>query len=270
MKKIMATAAYLQYNKLANQKPSLANSILSMSTGSLEVIKGFHFGLEGFKKVACNICGWSGRKFCDFYTGYEHIYKNSVCPECYSHPRHRAYYLYLNELLAKFNKSIKLLHFSPEMAITRVLKSHPNVEYLSVDIDHTKAMRKEDITNLTFKDNSFDVIICMHVFEHIDNDRKAMEEVYRVLKPGGSALLDVPIDVNRELTYEDASITSPADRTRKFWQWDHVRLYGMDYKSKLEDVGFAVTEDYYVRSKGEGFTHRHGMETIPSYLCTKN
>jgi len=150
-----------------------------------------------------------------------------------------------------------------------VLTSYKNIDYLSVDIDHTKAMRKEDITNLSFKNDSFDVIICMHVFEHIDDDRKAMEEVFRVLKTGGKALLDVPIDVTRESTYEDFSITSPEDRTREFWQWDHVRLYGMDYKAKLENVGFIVAEDYYVKSMGTEFTRRHGMETIPSYLCTK-
>ncbi len=269
MKKLMATAAYLQYNKLANEKKSVFNSLSSMANGTFEVIKGFHYGVEAFKKVQCNICNWSGSKFCDFYTGYNHVYENAVCPQCYSHPRHRAYYIYLEKLLTKFDRKIKLLHFSPEVSITKFLASHDNIEYLSVDIDHSKAMRKEDITNLSFKNDSFDLIICMHVFEHIDDDKKAMEEVFRVLKPDGYALLDVPIDVTRSTTYEDPSITSPEARTKEFWQWDHVRLYGMDYKDKLRAIGFDVNEDYYIKSLGKNYTDRHGMELIPSYLCTK-
>lgn len=269
MKKVIATAAYLQYNKLANENKSVLNSLSSMINGTFEVIKGFHFGIDALKKFQCNICGWQGNKFCDFYTGFNHVYKNAVCPSCYSHPRHRAYYVYLEQVLAKFNSDIKLLHFSPEMSITKFLTSHPKVDYLSVDIDPAKAMRKEDITSLSFKDASFDIIICMHVFEHINDDKKAMQEVFRVLKPGGYALLDVPIDVSRTTTYEDWNITSPEARTKAFWQWDHVRLYGLDYKEKLACVGFNVNEDYYIQSLGETYTTCHGMETIPSYLCTK-
>jgi SAM-dependent methyltransferase len=143
------------------------------------------------------------------------------------------------------------------------------VEYLSVDIDYRKAMRKEDITDLSFNDESFDLIICIHVLEHILDDNRAMREIYRVLKRDGCALLDVPIDRSNPRTYEDYSITKPEARAQAFWQWDHVRLYGLDYKEKLGLVGFHVKEDFYIKSLGEANMARYGMESGPSYLCFK-
>jgi len=116
----------------------------------------------------------------------------------------------------------------------------------------------------------FDVVICIHVFEHIDNDRSAMREICRVLKPGGIALLDVPIDETRDETFEDPSIIDPVERTKAYWQWDHVRLYGKDYARKLRDAGFTVEERQLIRELGEAVIIENGLEVAPSFICSKS
>jgi ubiquinone/menaquinone biosynthesis C-methylase UbiE len=130
-------------------------------------------------------------------------------------------------------------------------------------------MQKEDITHLSFDDESFDVIICIHVMEHIVDHRTAMNELLRVLAKGGFAVIDVPIDASRRETYEDASITTPEARTRAFWQADHVRLYGQDFGEKLASVGFKVTADRYIQSLGGRRIRAHGLESKPIHFCTR-
>ena len=107
------------------------------------------------------------------------------------------------------------------------------------------------MTNLSLKDNSFDAILCYHVLEHIEDDLKAISELYRVLKPGGWAILQTPIDNDREETFEDFTIKSPAGKKTIFGQEDHVRIYGRDYFSKLKNAGFNVTEDAFINKFSE-------------------
>ena len=127
-----------------------------------------------------------------------------------------------------------------------------------------------DITNIAYEDNCFDVILCNHVLEDIPNDKKAMQELFRVLKPGGWAIIQVPIDLNREQTFEDPSIVLAEEKERLFGQYDHVRLYGKDYKNKLEVIGFKVKVDGYVRTLGKEIIKKHGLkETEDIYFCTK-
>jgi SAM-dependent methyltransferase len=269
MTRPLRTASYSNYNRLSTKERNAFWSNLIIFYEAIKILGCEAFGIDGLKRVECNICGWRGRKFINFYTGYQHVYKNSVCPGCYSHPRHRAYYIYITKLFSAIEKKIKVLHFSPEPFIANIFTASANVEYLSVDIDPLKAMRCEDITKLSFKAESFDMIICIHVFEHIHDDQKAMQEVYRVLKTGGLALLDVPIDFSLATTYEDSTITSPEGRTKAFWQWDHLRLYGRDYKDKLAGIGFRVEEDDYISFLGDAYAEKHGIEQNPSYLCSK-
>jgi ubiquinone/menaquinone biosynthesis C-methylase UbiE len=137
------------------------------------------------------------------------------------------------------------LHIAPDKGIYGLLKKLSNLNYTAGDYfaesyEYDKEVIKLDITNIQFPDNSFDFLLCVHVLEHIEDDAKAMSEVYRVLKKGGQAVLQVPIDANRETTYEDASITSPQDRIKHFGQFDHVRQYGLDYKDRLQNAGFSV------------------------------
>ena len=219
-------------------------------------------------KVTCNICGWQGRKFTDFDCGYSRIYADAECPNCRAHPRHRAFYFFLNTALPT-DRQIRLLHFAPESIIEKTFRQYGNIDYLSVDIEPGRAMQLEDITRLSFEDDSFDVIFCSHVLEHVEDDKTAMRELRRVLKPGGLGVLDVPIDWSRDETYEDPSITSPEDRTRAYWQHDHLRLYGRDFPLKLAAAGFSVTVYKLAEHLDEKKRRMHGTGNKTLYLCSK-
>ena len=117
-----------------------------------------------------------------------------------------------------------------------------NIEYTTTDLNSPLADIKADICNLPFKNNSYDIILCNHVLEHIPNDTKAMQELYRVLKPGGFGVFQIPQDLNRASTFEDNSITDKKERAKIFGQYDHVRIYGRDYFNKLRSIGFKVEE----------------------------
>jgi hypothetical protein len=171
--------------------------------------------------------------------GYRH---NAVCPYCYSTDRERLIYLYLKFKTNLFttNKKIKLLHVAPERNLQNVLSSHPNIDYISADLSSPLAMIKMDITNIPYKDNFFDIIICNHVLEHVQNDYKAMSELHRVLKPGGWAILQVPISPILEKTYEDPTITDPRKREELFGQGDHVRLYEKTTRTDLNQQDFVL------------------------------
>jgi len=129
------------------------------------------------------------------------------------------------------------LHVAPETCLADKFKKE--YDYLSIDLDGKKAMMAMDLTAMTFDDNSFDAIVCNHVLEHIPNDKKAMKELYRVLKPGGWASLQVPI--KGDVTQEDLSVTDPKERLRLYGQEDHVRYYGRDFAERLKDAGFEVS-----------------------------
>jgi SAM-dependent methyltransferase len=219
-------------------------------------------------KVECPICNWKGKRFLDFDCGYGRIYKKCTCPICESHPRHRSFYIYLKEVIPK-NKPVNVLHFAPEKFLTKLFRSYKFINYLSADINKKNAMKLEDITNLSFKDNSFEIIFCSHVLEHVINDKKAMIELHRVLNKNGFAIIDVPIDYNREKTYEDFSIKTPQERTKAFFQYDHVRLYGKDFSDKLRKIGFKVKSDKFNKALGLKKIEKFGLEDLPIYFCTK-
>ena len=266
----LKTALHTRYHEVSTTSTSVFKRTITISKGYLDALSAKSFQMATREKFECNLCGWKGNHFVDFYTGYNFVYEKSVCPECFSHPRHRSYFYTLKKVMAYFGeKKIKVLHFAPEAIVTKIICDNPNVNYLSVDIDHRNAMRKEDIKNLSFQDNSFDLIICIHVLEHIDDDKKAMQELLRVLKPEGIALLDVPIDNTREITYEDWSITTPEARTKAFWQWDHVRLYGLDFPKKLREIGFVIEEDDYIKGVGDEIIQKQCLEVSVNYIGTK-
>lgn len=132
------------------------------------------------------------------------------------------------------------------------------------------AMEKIDITDIPYADNTFDVIICSHVLEHIPEDRKAMLELFRVLKKGGWAILQVPLDSTRNVTFEDPNITNPKEREKYFGLRDHVRIYGLDYKNKLELAGFRVKVDKYAESLGTQIIEKFGLlKDEDIYFCEK-
>ncbi len=171
--------------------------------------------------------------------GYEKIRQNALSPGTLSLERHRLMWLYLKQTNF-FTAKLKVLHFAPEQCFYSLFKQLKNLDYTTTDLYSPLADIKADICNLPFKNNSFDVIFCNHVLEHIVDDKKAMQELYRILKPNGWGIFQIPIDEKREETYEDFSIINKEDRKKHFGQYDHVRVYGNDYYQKLANIGFAV------------------------------
>lgn len=212
--------------------------------GSLIMRPVLAFVLRG-KKFVDPIDGRSFRMFLPY--GYEKVRKNVLSPSTLSLERHRLFWLYLKNETTFFKKNHKVLHFAPEQAFYKHFLNLKNINYTTTDLNSPIADVKADICNLPFEDNSFDFIICNHVLEHIPDDHKAMKELYRVLSFGGTAIIQVPYDVTRSTSYEDNSITDPKERAKIFGQYDHVRIYGMDYFNKLENVGFQVEAVDYTK-----------------------
>ena len=191
------------------------------------------------------IDGKSFRMFLPY--GYGTQRNNVLSPSTLSLERHRLLWLYLqNEtdfFTAKEKKNV--LHFAPEQEFYKRFKKQKNIQYTTTDLFSPLADVKADICNLPFEDNQYDVLFCNHVLEHIPDDTKAMQELYRVLKPGGMAILQIPQDLNRAITFSDDSITDEKERAAIFGQYDHVRVYGRDYFDKLRTIGFTVVEEDY-------------------------
>ena len=184
-----------------------------------------------------------GKKFRSFLPyGYENPRENVLSPSTLSLERHRLLWLFLKNDTNFFQDTLKVLHFAPEQAFYKRFKKLKNLAYTTTDLNSPLADVKADICNLPFESNSFDVILCNHVLEHIPDDTKAMKELFRVLKPGGWGVFQIPQDLGREITFEDHSITDRKERARIFGQYDHVRIYGRDFFEKLRSVGFKVYE----------------------------
>jgi SAM-dependent methyltransferase len=215
--------------------------------------------------VECPCCG--GR-FSRWMPGLSHR-ATRVCPRCGAQERHRALWLYMRERTDLFSRSISILHWAPEYALQRSLSALPNAAYVSADLEGDEAMQHMDITDVPFKDDSFDLIICVHVLEHVLDDRRAMREMARVLRPGGSAMILVPI-VLEQPTLEDPAIATPEERKRHYWQEDHVRLYGGDFRDRLTEEGFEVTVDTWIRTLDQPALDRHGLFPLEDiYVCAK-
>lgn len=214
------------------------------------------------------IDGKSFRKFLPY--GYENQRDNVLSPSTLSLERHRLLWLYLKNETDFFRAPKKVLHFAPEQAFYKRFRKQKNLHYTTTDLNSPLADVKADICNLPFKDNEFDVIFCNHVLEHIPDDTKAMQELYRILKKGGMAILQIPQDLNREKTFEDDSITDRKERAKIFGQYDHVRIYGRDYFDKLRSVGFRVIEEDYTKKIAPELVDKYRLapgEIIP--ICFK-
>ena len=165
-----------------------------------------------------------------------------LSPSTLSLERHRLLWLFLKKETNFFTTPLKVLHFAPEQAFYKRFRNLKNLNYVTTDLNSPLADIKADICNLPFEDNTFDVILCNHVLEHIPDDTKAISELYRVLKSGGWGIFQIPQDLKREKTFEDNSITDKVERAKIFGQYDHVRIYGRDYFNKLRKIGFKVNE----------------------------
>lgn len=219
----------------------------------------------GFR-VRCPCCGGLFRKF---LPGGRDNRPDAACPGCGCLERHRLLWLYLQSRRLLAASPLAMLHLAPERIIRRRLEALSNIRYVSADLDSPLARIKADITSLPFRDGTFDCVLCNHVLEHIPDDAAAMRELYRVLKPGGWGIFQVPIDLSRD-TFEDPTIEDPKARTELFGQEDHVRIYGRDYPLRLGRVGFTVMVDPYARRLPSSHVRSFGlMAHEDTYFCVK-
>lgn len=236
-------------------------------------LKSAYLTLRGLyysgNRFTCPVCGHSFRKMLP--GGFDHpVIKekhivgagrrnNDICPRCQSTDRDRLIFLYLKYEQSFFERPHSLLHIAPEPALykifnhSEVIDYHPATKYAEGFYYSTK-IETADLLDLHFEEATFDWVICNHVLEHIPNDRLAMQEIFRVLKPGGKALLQVPYSFQLEKTFEDNSIVSEADREKYFGQFDHVRIYGRDYPDRLKETGFVVHQ----------ISQQHDFRHVPS------
>ena len=229
------------------------------------------------------IDGKSFRMFLPY--GYGNQRNNVLSPSTLSLERHRLLWLYLQnetdffqseldsdspvnqnkriKLLkdAETSSALKVLHFAPEQEFYKRFKKQTNIEYTTTDLLSPLADVKADICNLPFEDNAYDIIFCNHVLEHIPDDTKAMQELFRVLKPGGMGIFQIPQDLSRDNTFTDDTIVDQKERAKIFGQYDHVRVYGRDYFDKLRSIGFKVIE--------EDYTHKIAPELVEKYCLAK-
>ena len=214
------------------------------------------------------IDGSSYRKFLPY--GYQKIRENALCPGTLSLERHRLLWLFLERETKFFEKASKVLHIAPEQPLYKKFKQFKHWEYKTCDLNSPLAEIKADICNLPFENNSYDLVLCNHVLEHVLNDKLAIRELFRVLKKGGVLIAQVPLDLNRKMTFEDPSIIDKAERKKVFGQYDHVRIYGRDYFDKLRSIGFKVEEVDYTSKLSSEKTDKYRLakgEIIP--VCYK-
>ena len=192
----------------------------------------------------CPLCGCRRRKFLPY--GYVVQRENALCPNCLALERHRLLWLWLireSDIGRGAVALPQLLHIAPEVALMRKFKqmyaSTPE-RYVTADLESPLADMHFDIQQIPLGEASQEVVICNHILEHVEDDEKALREIFRILRPGGWAVVLSPVDLEREHTFEDDSITDPKERTRIFGQYDHRRVYGRDYDDRLRSAGFRV------------------------------
>lgn len=227
------------------------------------IISVFFYG----KGRYCPVCERDSKKFVSYGIVAR---EEAKCIHCGALERHRFVWLYFKRETNLFDKvSKKVLHVAPERCLKNRLKKHLGENYITADLSNPHAMVKMDITNIQYPDETFDVIYCSHVLEHVQDDVKALREFYRVLKQDGWAILLVPIDADK--TFEDPTIVDPSERLRVFGQSDHVRLYGPDYLDRLRGAGFRVKVSSVSELFGKDEIVRMGLSKGSGeiYFCTK-
>jgi SAM-dependent methyltransferase len=228
----------------------------------LQRIGGLGVKIVGFfyagSNVTCPVCQNSYKKFLPY--GRINPRQNALCPGCLSLERHRLIWLYLKERTNFFTTKLKILHVAPEACFIKRFEKQHGENYITADIESPLAKVKMDIHKIPFETNSFDVVLCNHVLEHVDDDIQAMREIHRVLKPGGFSILQVPFfHPIAHTTFEDKSITDRREREKLFGQDDHVRKFGRDYPKRLQKAGLKAVEDQFVNELGDDLRKKYGL-----------
>jgi len=252
-------------------KINLRNIRMVISTRTPYVVKRLYQQtrytiLHKHKNRWCPVCENYSEKF---FAAGKPLRKDARCPFCLSLERHRFGWFYLKNYTDLFDENDKdVLHIAPEKCFEKKLIKL-KCRYITADLFNPRVMIKMDITKIHFPDKYFDVILCSHVLEHVQNDREAINELFRVLKKDGWALLIVPVYSETEKTIEDPSISDPKERERCFGQKDHVRRYGIDFIDRLEESGFTVRtispEDYLTKND----IFHMGIKNNKLFYCTK-
>lgn len=241
--------------------------LLQHLAGWLVPVAGWFYKGEG---VECPICGSRYRKFLPY--GYVRTRDNALCPNCLSLERHRLLWLWLTHETDLLRTYPRTLHIAPEACIMHHLKRHfkslPEC-YLTADLESPLAQLHFDVQQIPLPDDSVDIILCNHLLEHVADDRRALRELYRILRPGGWGVVLVPVDESRKNTFEDDTITDPAERTRIFGQYDHRRIYGTDYIDRLREAGFETTAIDYAAALNETERRRYALPKDKIYKVCK-
>jgi hypothetical protein len=212
--------------------------------------------------VECPVCGRRFRKFMPY--GYGPVRGNALCPSCLALERHRLLWLWLRERTDFFTARPRVLHIAPERCFIAKFERLLGDDYVTADLESPLAKVKMDIQAMPFGDGEFDVIFCNHILEHVDDDRLAMREMWRVMRRGGWGVALSPVSAARAATWEDPSIDTPEGRAAAFGQHDHRREYGADYPQRLAEAGFEVEAVPYIESLTPERRTLHGLvpETI--------
>tara|TARA_Y100001970_G_C14110263_1_gene790467 strand:+ start:45 stop:839 length:795 start_codon:yes stop_codon:yes gene_type:complete len=239
------------------------------------IYKYLHFYRLFFLKgnnFFCPICKFKASKFLPYGKDYEAIKKfkiigmgfreNAICPNCFSKDRERLSYLFLESLISKksINFSSKILHFSPENSLERNFFRKKFSNYFTADIIKNKSDFVIDLQNFNFKEKNFDLVICNHVLEHIEDDILALKNIFSILKPGGIAILQAPVSTIIDIDFKKEGVTSNADRLKFYGQTDHVRIYSeKNFLQKIKNIGFEFNINEMINEKNN----------LPSYGLNK-
>ena len=218
----------------------------------------------------CPICGARRRKFLPY--GYVTSREDALCPRCLSLERHRLIWLWLQRHSDLFAAHPHILHIAPEVSLMRHFKRHykeHKERYTTADLESPLADMHFDVQHIPMEARSIDVVICNHLLEHVVNDRIALAELYRILKPGGWGIMLVPEDRSLATTFEDDTITDPAERTRIFGQYDHRRIYGRDYAARLREAGFEVYDIDYKNELSKAEQELYALPADHLYIVCK-
>ena len=225
------------------------------------------------KGTECPLCGCRRRKFLPY--GYVTQRDNALCPNCLALERHRTLWLWLlreSDIGRGAVALPRLLHVAPEVALmrkfSRIYAKQP-ADYVTADLESPLADLHFDIQHIPLEDESFDVVICNHIMEHVEDDRLAMREILRIMRKGGWGVILSPVDLQRDKTFEDDTITDEAERTRIFGQYDHRRIYGRDYAERLREAGFEVYECDYANLIPAKEKQLYALTDEPLYIVRK-
>jgi SAM-dependent methyltransferase len=252
------------FNKLIGFYLSHTPRMLQRFTPALT--SALSFAYKG-NSVECPVCGMHFREFLPFERNGE-THRNVLCPKCNSIGSFRFMEMFLRSVEKFYEPGRRVLHVAPERCFIEKFESVFGDGYVTADLSSKLAKVQVNVEEMPFPDGYFDVVLCNHVLEHVGDDRRAMREIARVLRPGGWAMLQVPIDKALERTYEDPSITSPAERMRHFGQSDHLRKHGRDYPDRLREAGFRVEEVRFADALDEEQIARYAL--VPEevlYIC---